>query len=218
MREARQRRHRLDEARSQRRVACALGRAHPSWPLTSAVYNRNYSDQSHSAHKTFPTRQSQTTPLQYPSQSQSTLLQPSHQRQESLSKSQRVLQHRANKPPDRTVIGSVKNWARLIKLSSSIASIKTERERDIGSDGALTCPIDNGLFLIIAGLNLSAHHLFRLQLGKTIRGTATHGHISPMSTPAHGHTDGEKTALQVSATTTSVSASPLLYGTRMTGC
>ena len=149
MRERRQRRHRLDEAPSQRRVACALGR--PSWLLTSAAYNRNYLDQSHTAHKTFLTLQNQTTPLQYPSQSQSLLLQPSRPRQESLSQSQRVLRHRTNKPPDLTVIGSVKAWARLIKLSSNIASIKTAREKGIGSDGALTCPIGNGLlFLIIA--------------------------------------------------------------------
>ena len=215
-----QRRHRLDEAPSQRRVqhAYALGRAHPPWPLTSAVYNRNYLDQRHKAHKTFPTRQNQITLLQYLSQNQPPLLQPSRQRQESLSQNQRVLQHRTNKPPDLTVIGFVKDWVRLIKLSSSIASIKTAREKDTGSDGALTCPIGNGLFLITAGYDLCAHHLSRLQLGKTIRGTVTHGHISPMSTLARGRTDGEKMALQVSATTTSVSASPLLCGTITTGC
>lgn len=153
------------------------------------------------ARKTFLTRQNQTTPSQYPSQSPSPLLQPSRQSQESLSKSQRVLHRRKNKHPDLTVIGFAKDWVRVIELSRSIASIKTARERDIGNDGALTCLIGNGL-----------------QSGKTIRGTATHGHISPTSTLVHGHTDGEKTALQGSVTAASTFASHLLCGTRMTGC
>ncbi len=204
--------------RSKRELNTPLGRAHLPWPLTSAAYNRNYLDQTHTARKTLLTRQSQTTHLRYPSQRQPPHLRPYRQRQGRLSQSQMILQQKTSRLADLIVIDFVKDWVRLTKPLSSIALIKTARRRDIGSDGALICPIDNGSFLTFSSQNTRIHHLPRLQLGKTIRGTATHGHISPMSTLAHGRIDGEKTASQVLAITTSVSASPSLCGTKMTGC
>ena len=107
------RRHPMEHApMSRRRVehACAFGREHRSWPLTSAAYNRNCLDQTHTAHKTLPTRLSQTTPLRYLSQSQLPRLQPFRQRQVSLTQKQRVLrQPRTKKSPNLTAIGFVRN-------------------------------------------------------------------------------------------------------------